>query len=119
MYIDVERYFRTKSAKAPSASSFVTRTTGAQSSHTIFGDTEMLDVPAGGDLAAVRTSRTYQVNDPTAAGGKRDLEVQELEKGYEYGRTAVSISERDLSVTKLETKQSFSIIGFIPTEGAS
>jgi len=123
MYIDVVRYFKTKPATAVSASSFVTRASTAnedssvQSSNTLPGDTEMIDAqPVGGDLSAVRSARTYKINDAAAPGGKRDVGYQELEKGYEYGRTAVPISASDEIVTKLETKKSFSIIGFIPND---
>jgi ATP-dependent DNA helicase 2 subunit 2 len=119
LYIDVERYFRTKAAKPPSASSFVTRSSiangeaSAQSSNTLPGDTEMPDV--GGDLSAVKMTRNYQVNDPGSYSGKKDVDRDDLAKGFEYGRTAVHISESDENVTKIETFQSFTIIGFIPS----
>jgi ATP-dependent DNA helicase 2 subunit 2 len=123
MYIDVARYFKTKPATAVSASSFVTRTSVAngdssvQSSSTVPEDIEMIDTPhARGDLSAVRNARTYKVNDASAAGGKKDVERDELSKGYEYGRTAVPISATEENVTKRETKKSFSIIGFIPND---
>ncbi|RDW71223.1 ATP-dependent DNA helicase II subunit 2 [Coleophoma cylindrospora] len=117
--IDVERYFRTKSAKPPSASSYVTRSdTGAsvQSSNTI-GDTDMHDTTApGGDLSSVKTSYAYKVKDETSTLGWKHVDRDDLEKGYEYGSTAVHIAASDENVTKLETFQSFSIIGFIPWE---
>jgi ATP-dependent DNA helicase 2 subunit 2 len=119
MSIDVMRYFKTKSAKPVSASSFVTRTAigngegSAQSSHTI----PDIQIPGtGDDLSAVKNARTYKVNDASAPGGKKDVERDELAKGYEYGRTAVHISESDENVTKLETFQSLTIIGFIPSD---
>lgn len=123
MLIDVERFFRIKVAKPVSASSFVTRssaTDGAasgQSSHTLRGDTEMTDAPSSvGDLVPVRSATTYKVDDPAAPGGKKDVEREELAKGYEYGRTAVHISESDENITKLETFSSFEIVGFIPND---
>lgn len=71
----------------------------------------------GGDgLEAVRNARTYKVRDDSAAGGARDVEREDLARGYEYGRTAVHIAESDQNVTKLETTKSFTIIGFIPVE---
>ncbi|KAL3423672.1 ku family dna [Phlyctema vagabunda] len=114
--IDVERYFRTKAARPPTASSFVTRSefTSTQSTNTLPGDTEMADGPPGGELAVVRTSRTYKVKEETSAGGWKEVEAEELEKGYAYGSTAVHIAASDENVTKLETLQGFSIIGFIP-----
>jgi len=123
IFIDVKRCFKTKLAKPVSASSFVTAksvgnsVSSTQSPHTVSGDVDMPDAPpTNGDLSAIRNARTYKVNDPTGPGGKRDVEREDLARGYEYGRTAVPISESDENVTKLETFQSFSIIGFIPND---
>lgn len=119
LYIDVQRYFYTHAAKPVGASSFVVSTTDengqatAQSSNTLGEDTEMQDAE---NLSAVRSSIRYQVNDATSAGGKRDIDRDSLERGYEYGRTAVSISQSNENVTKLETVVDFSIIGFIPSD---
>jgi ATP-dependent DNA helicase 2 subunit 2 len=89
----------------------------AQSSHTLNSDTLMTDAPTAGDgLSAVRSAFTYKINDASAPGGKRDVPRDELAKGYEYGRTAVPISQDEENVTKLETKQSFTIIGFVPSD---
>ncbi len=66
------------------------------------------------NLASVSNTRTYKVVDETAPGGKKDVEREDLAKGYEYGRTAVHISESDENVTKLETQAGLEIIGFIP-----
>jgi ATP-dependent DNA helicase 2 subunit 2 len=119
MFIDVERYFKTHIAKPVSAKSFVTKPSMAstQSSSTLNGDVEMTDTPSNGDdLLVVRSSRAYKVNDPSAPGGRRDVAQEELARGYEYGRTTVHISESDENVTNFETIQSFSIIGFIPSD---
>jgi ATP-dependent DNA helicase 2 subunit 2 len=112
----VERYFKTKEAKPQTGSVVVTRaeTGPSQSTHT------MDDADAGGgDFAAVKNARTYKVNDPDAPGGKRDVDFASLAKGYEYGRTAVHISESDFNITKFETERSFTIIGFIEWETVS
>lgn len=113
--IDVERYFRTKMAKPASASSFVSRSAAgpqsAESSMTIGGEKD-----AEHGLSAVRTTRTYQVNDGTAPGGKKDVDPDELAKGFAYGRTAVHISEAEQNITRIETSSSFTIIGFIPND---
>ncbi|KAI9757355.1 MAG: ATP-dependent DNA helicase II subunit 2 [Candelina submexicana] len=121
MSIDVERYPRTMVAKAPSASAFVVRSdlangeSSAQSSATVVGDGEQRGgVSNANGLTSVKSARTYQVIDDEAPGGKRDVERDDLAKGYEYGRTAVHISESDENVTKLETEPQLSIIGFIP-----
>lgn len=72
--------------------------------------------PHGGDLAALKQERRYivqGVGDDVNAG-KMEVQREELARGYEYGRTAVPISESDENVTKLETFEDFTIIGFIP-----
>ncbi len=72
----------------------------------------------GDDLAAVKNERKYVVKAvgdyPNAVDGKMTVGRDELARGYEYGRTAVPISEADENVTKLETFSEFTIIGFIP-----
>lgn len=112
----VERYFKTKEAKAPTGTVVVTKaeTAPSQSTATMDGDDG-----AGGDFAAVKNARTYTVNDPDAPGGKRAVEFSSLAKGYEYGRTAVPISESDFNITKFETTKSFTIVGFINCETVS
>jgi len=112
--IHVERFFKTKRASAPSASTVVSRPDlGGPSQATHDGDVEM----GGTDLSGVKQMRSYRVNDPAAPGGKRDVPFEELSKGYEYGRTVVPMSESDFEVTKLETKKQFTIVGFIPFSG--
>ena len=117
--IPVERYFRTNAAKAPPASSFVLRSdVGAG------GDEGELSTAApdkeatgdGGPLTNVRHLRAYQISDENAPGGKRDLDREELAKGYEYGRTAVHISETDQNITTLETFAALELVGFIQSE---
>ncbi|KAJ4304499.1 ATP-dependent DNA helicase yku80 [Kalmusia sp. IMI 367209] len=116
--IDVERYPCTMVAKPPTASSFVVRTDlggvgpSAQSSGTVVGDDYSMD----GQLSAVRNQRVYQVDNPDEPGQKMNVEPDDLERGYEYGRTAVHISESDANVVKIETRQSLQLLGFIPSE---
>lgn len=120
MCIDIERYFRTKVAKAPSASSYVVAADAMGDANE--GDVEMQDAALstqGDALTSVKNARTYKVADESAPGGKRDVDRDDLAHGYEYGRTAVAISESDQNVTKLETLASFSIVGFIPSEKVS
>ena len=110
--IHVERFFKTKVATVPSGSTVVTQPNLAGSSQAFFddGDVEM----GGTEFSGVKQMRSYRVNDPDAPGGKKDIPMEELEKGYQYGRTVVPFSESDYSVIKLETKKQFSILGFIP-----
>ncbi|PHH72534.1 hypothetical protein CDD80_4472 [Ophiocordyceps camponoti-rufipedis] len=109
--INVERFFGTHLARPLGASTVVINAEqgATQSTHTLKAES-----PEGGDFAAVKQARAYKVNDPDAPGGKRDVEFESLARGYEYGRTAVHISESEHNITKLESKKSFSIIGFIP-----
>lgn len=111
MSIAVERYFKTKLAHPPSASTVVVN--NAPSTSKVDDDDEAME-DNGNGLGAVRQVRAYRVNDPDAPGGKRDVDFDSLERGYEYGRTVVPISDMDESITNLQTKKSFTILGFIP-----
>ena len=120
--INIERYFLTKLARPPAATTVVVRSDGTegaegtQSTHTIGPD----DVEMGNaDFTAVRSARAYTVENPTRVGGRREVDFEALEKGYEYGRTAVHISATDQSVTQLNTTKEFSIVGFITKENVS
>jgi ATP-dependent DNA helicase 2 subunit 2 len=116
--IDVERYPCTILAKPPTASSFVMRTDLAGAS----GPSVELSATLDGedhpmtDLSAVRNQRVYQIDNQEEPGTKTNVEQGELERGYEYGRTAVHISESDMNVVKLETQQSLSLVGFVKSE---
>ncbi|KAK9435975.1 ATP-dependent DNA helicase II subunit 2 [Metarhizium brunneum] len=110
MNINVERYFKTHLARPLTASTVVVKSEQATQSTQTLEDDPM----DGIEFSAVKQARTYKVNDPNAPGGKRDVEFESLAKGYEYGRTAVHISESEHNITKLETEKSFSIVGFIP-----
>jgi ATP-dependent DNA helicase 2 subunit 2 len=116
LYIDVERYSKTKQARAVSARSFVTRTSvgvGAQSSGTLKTDIEMSDAP---EMSAVNNTIVYEVDDPASIGGKKQLLREDLAKGYEYGSTVVPMEEANENTTNFESFKSFSIIGFIPSD---
>jgi ATP-dependent DNA helicase 2 subunit 2 len=115
MTIDVERYPCTMIAKPPTASSFVVRTDlgGAPGASGEESATVPEDQPVDGQLSAVRNQRAYQVDNPDEPGIKMNVEMEDLEKGYEYGRTAVHISESESNVVKLETEAAFELIGFI------
>jgi ATP-dependent DNA helicase 2 subunit 2 len=112
--IDVERYPKTMVAKPPSASRYAMTEKPADSESTltmsITGDT------AGQDLQTVRLARTYQVENDDEAGGNMEIEKDEMEKGYKYGRTVVPISRADEAITILETEPSMDIVGFIPAD---
>ena len=114
--IPVERYYRTYTARAPSASSFVIRSGAAEGSAESSAAAKGQNGGQGGQdgpLTNVRNIRTYQVDDKSAPGGKADVERENLAKGYEYGRTAVHISETDENITRLETYAAMDLVGFI------
>jgi ATP-dependent DNA helicase 2 subunit 2 len=121
MCIDVERYPRTMVARPKGASNFVVlkeekaESTG-QSSHTM--KLESQNEERNG-LEAVKNNYKYLVPDGENADGKKEVQREELAKGYTYGRTAVPISESEQNITKLETKASLTIIGFIPNSSVS
>ncbi|KIW99718.1 uncharacterized protein Z518_11131 [Rhinocladiella mackenziei CBS 650.93] len=100
--IDVERYFKVSVKRAPTASSYVVRDTASSATDE--------------NLATIYNMQKYKVKDESYEGGIRLLERDELAKGYEYGRTAVAISETEQNITKLETEMAYDIIGFIPVE---
>ena len=118
MTIYIERYPRTMIAKPPSATNFALKLdndSATQSSSAIIngeGDHE----PTGDDLTRVKNERRYYIKDANAPEGRRDIEGADLAKGYEYGRTAVHISESDETVTKFESTSGLEIVGFVPRE---
>lgn len=109
--IPVERCYKTSVAKPPSASSFVPQS-GTEAGQE-GGPSATQEAGQGDGMTNVRTSRTYQIDDESAPGGKVDVERDDLAKGYEYGRTAVHISQTDENITSLTTYAGLEIIGFI------
>ncbi|SZF01564.1 unnamed protein product [Blumeria hordei] len=125
--IDVKRYFRIKKAKAPTASRYFIHTPdpkvatdNEQSSKIdIVNDEREYDERESvesDDISPVRYMKAYTVDDPFSAGGKRELEIGSLTRGYLYGRSIVPMNGADEGVNKLETFKSFKILGFIPTD---
>jgi len=102
--IDVERYAKVMVRRPPTASAYALKTGASQAMQT-------------DNLTNVRNSFMYTIKDEE--GVDKNVERDELAKGYEYGRTVVPISETDENITKLETTQSYDILGFIPTDNAS
>lgn len=100
--IDIERYFKVAIRRPPTATTFAIKQNSS----------------ADDGLTDVKQAFYYSVKDPSGDRGDGTLTVDrdELAKGYEYGRTAVHISESDENITKLETFSSYDILGFIPAE---
>lgn len=99
--IEVERYPRTKKAAALSASKYVAPQDGN-------GKNEAIQ---GGSVALQRTYKIKRDNEDV------EVDKEELDKAYLYGRTIVNISDADQSVTTLETTADLSIIGFVELAG--
>jgi ATP-dependent DNA helicase 2 subunit 2 len=110
--IDIERYPRTMVAKPVSASRYAVMEQAAdgESASTMTGET-----PAP-DLQAVRQARVYQVEEEGEAGGKIEIDKEDMEKGYKYGRTVIPISKADEAIAILQTEPSMDIVGFIPAD---
>lgn len=115
MSIDVERYPKTSQAAAPSASKFVVRSGAPEATQSSAppSNGESGNPDSGDSLAAIHRTTTYQIEDEDGAGGKREVGLDELSKGYEYGRTAVHIAESDQNVTMFETTPGLDIVGFV------
>ena len=117
--IDVERYPRTMIRRPESATAFTLRSDlGGDSMASSATLAPQGDQPEGSQsndnvLTNVRNMYTYLITDPEAEGGKRAIGRDDLAKGYEYGRTAVHISESDENITKLETEAAMEIVGFV------
>lgn len=98
--INIERWPATKVSR-PAAATTVVETKKSD------------DQMEGLEFGSIEQHRTYKVNDPSAPGGKKDVEFEDLAKGYVYGSTAVPIANSEWDITNLETNKSFSILGFV------
>ena len=121
--INVERYPRVSIAKPPSSSAYAERVGGANGAGTAESSAMAIDGANGNvdgnDLVALKTERMYEIVDGPEGEPKRVVPQSELVKGYTYGRTAVHISESDLSTLDMKTKTSLQILGFIERDKVS
>lgn len=112
--INVERWPVTK-VNRPAAATTVTvksESDATQSTHTLEDEMDGVEYDDP-QFNSVKQHRTYKINDPSAPGGKRDVEFEELNRGWAYGSTAVYIPDFDKSLTSLEAVKNFSIMGFV------
>lgn len=120
MCIDVERYPRTMVAKPMSSRSFVEK---ERLKKEVPGEGPAKHVPIEaveddkGKMAMVKQERAYRIEIEKIKGAKTEINRNELEKGYMYGRTVVPISATDETITVLETESSYEILGFVPAQG--
>jgi len=109
--IDVERYPRIMVAKAPSATSFVGSSRRGDDENEAGPSTQ--NNSTSSHLQKIQQTRTYQVDDESAPGGKIEIEREEMAKGYMYGRTIVPISASDAEIVVFETEASLQILSFM------
>jgi ATP-dependent DNA helicase 2 subunit 2 len=112
--LNVERWPVTK-VNRPAAATTVTvkqEPSGTQSTHTLGEEMDGVEYDDP-QFNSVKQHRTYKINDPSAPGGKRDVEFEELNRGWAYGSTAVFIPDTDKGLTGLEAAKNFSIMGFV------
>lgn len=111
--INVERYPKTKQAKAPAATKFSlaaeTRSVHMQASQKPEDDSGRDDFL--GTTHQVVPSRAYKLQDGQELAGR-----SQLEKGYSYGKTIVPISKADEDFLKFETQVGLQILGFLEAE---
>ncbi|KAL9087556.1 MAG: hypothetical protein Q9159_003572 [Coniocarpon cinnabarinum] len=116
MEIDVERFPKIMVKAASTAKRLAIKTEGNGDSMKDFTDLPDEEEREGVEKSLMRGSTTYQVKDPNALDGTRDVERKDLNKGYEYGRELVAIDPADEHVNMMETVSGMSIIGFVPRE---
>lgn len=102
--LHIDRFSRTKAAKAISASR-------VSNLHAAAAGPSARNGAAGiGEVASVRT---YTVADDKEMVGTKIIEREDLEKGYMYGRTIVNVSKDDEPIYTYETKTGMEILGFM------
>jgi ATP-dependent DNA helicase 2 subunit 2 len=121
LQLEVERYPKIMPVKAPSAKSVVVK---PEFGSDAVGPSAPPPVAARPEedeslAAAVKRARSYQVDDASAPGGKRDVDGEQLERGYVYGRTAVNVSKEDMEVATIPTWQCLDIVGFVSAKSVS
>lgn len=120
MRIDVERYPKTKVATAPTGSKFLLKIGQPdQPEQPAAEDVEMEDATDENQGGYMHANRVYEIKDESKMDGKREVERNELAKGYTYGNTAVHIEDADQNITKLETSAGLDLVGFIPQANVS
>lgn len=111
--INVERYPKTKQAKAATATKFST----ASETRSIFMQASQNQQSYGQGSEELATthqvvpSRAYKLQD-----GQELADKSLLEKGYSYGKTVVPISKADEDFLRFETKVGLQILGFLDVE---
>ncbi|RPA80123.1 SPOC domain-like protein [Ascobolus immersus RN42] len=102
LIIDVEQFPKIMQAKPVSASSFAVAT----------GDGVVKDEEGDAGMEQVRADRVYTVEEEN--GKKKEVEVEELDRGYMYGRAIVPINASDREITDFNASPGLEIVGFIP-----
>jgi ATP-dependent DNA helicase 2 subunit 2 len=119
LLLEVERYPKIMPVKAPSAKNVVVKPEFSSGTVGPSAPPAMAKQEDDSLAAAVKRARSYQVEDASAPGGKRDVDGEQLERGYEYGRTAVNVSKEDMEVATIPTRQCLDIVGFVSAKTVS
>ena len=115
MEIDVERYTKTRPNAPPQARRvFVKPDASIDSAPTQEEANDPQQEEGDGQL--VHQTSVYSVKDDRARDGKRDINRDDLAKGFEYGRSVVHVEPSDESSLKFDTEAGLEIIGFVPRE---
>ncbi|KAF2668511.1 SPOC domain-like protein [Microthyrium microscopicum] len=119
MKIEIQQWPLIMPATAQSAKTFLVQREDKEGEHA-GGSAEssatlQQSAPKEGEETLLPSKRTYgkQIEDPTAPGGKIDVDKEQLEKGYVYGRTAVHIGTDDMGVVNLDTEAGLEVVGFV------
>lgn len=122
MTIDIERYPRTMVAKTPSAINFALKSENCDASTrspaTMANGNDDQE-PTKYDLSMIRNERQYHVIDDKALQGRREVNGEDLAKGYEYGQSVVHLNSSEESVIKFQSVPGLEIVGFVPQQNVS
>ena len=114
LVIAIERYPKVMVRKPQSASTLRAPQQG-QSSATPQGD-DTMDLDQANGATAILSERVYYVDDETQPGSRRDIDYEDLIRGYEYGRSVVPLSASEQNITSLETEPCLDILGFVSSK---
>jgi ATP-dependent DNA helicase 2 subunit 2 len=115
--IDVERYSKVMLLRAISAKLVVNRSQDGDDTMDLDGTESVATIgneqAPSRELAGVSRARSYVIDDPENPGVKTEVQLEDLNKGFTYGRTAVDISKDDAVELNLETSPGLQIVGFV------
>lgn len=117
MEIDVERYGKVMVQHPQPARKITIKNEDAMDSAS--SQTQGVNGEKNDDSTLVYQTTLYEIKDEKAPGGKRDVERDDLSKGYTYGRSVVHVDPADEDQIKFETTSGLDIMGFVPRGNVS